>query len=86
MKDIVNILTERFRQEHRNARRYLALVLVLALLTTLFVNWQLHSDGIAATAQYQCGEVEHQHTADCCHPYRRMGSGSAHRGAEPAGL
>lgn len=63
MKEIVNILTERFRQEHRNARRYLALV--LALLTTLFVNWQLHSDGIAATAQYQCGEVEHQHTADC---------------------
>lgn len=38
---------------------------MLALLTTLFVNWQLHSDGIAATAQYQCGEVEHQHTADC---------------------
>ncbi len=65
MKDIVNILTERFRKEHRNARRYLAVLLVLALLTTLFVNWQLHSDGIAATAQYQCGEVEHQHTADC---------------------
>ena len=65
MKDIVNSLTEQFRREHRNARRYVALLLVLAMMTTLFVNWQLHGSGIAATAQYQCGEVEHTHTADC---------------------
>ena len=35
------------------------------MITTLFVNWQLHSDGIAATAQYQCNQEEHTHTADC---------------------
>ena len=43
----------------------MALLLALALLTSLFVNWQLHSVGIAQTADYQCGEIEHQHTAEC---------------------
>ena len=35
------------------------------MITTLFVNWQLHGVGISMTAQYQCGEEEHTHTADC---------------------
>ena len=42
MKDIINGLIERFRRQHVQARRYVAMMLVLALLTTLFVNWQLH--------------------------------------------
>ena len=42
-----------------------AFVLALAMITTLFVNWQLHGVGISMTAQYQCGEEEHTHTADC---------------------
>ena len=46
-------------------RRYTAFVLALAMITTLFVNWQLHGVGISMTAQYQCGEEEHTHTADC---------------------
>ena len=65
MKDIVREYQERFRRQRQNLKRYTALMLALALITTLFVNWQLHSDGIAITAQYQCGEVEHEHTADC---------------------
>lgn len=65
MKDIINGFTERFRKEHLQARRYVALMLVLALLTTLFVNWQLHGVGISMTADYHCGYEEHQHTAAC---------------------
>ena len=65
MKDITTALMQRFRREHKAARRYMALLLALALLTSLFVNWQLHSVGIAQTADYQCGEIEHQHTDDC---------------------
>ena len=65
MKDIINGLTERFRRRHVQARRYVALMLVLALLTTLFVNWQLHGVGISMTADYHCGYEEHQHTAAC---------------------
>ena len=47
MKDIINGLIERFRRQHVQARRYVAMMLVLALLTTLFVNWQLHGVGIS---------------------------------------
>ena len=65
MKDIINGLIERFRRQHVQARRYVALMLVLALLTTLFVNWQLHGVGISMTADYHCGYEEHQHTAAC---------------------
>ena len=65
MKDITTALVQQFRREHKAARRYMALLLALALLTSLFVNWQLHSVGIARTADYQCGEIEHQHTAEC---------------------
>lgn len=65
MKDITTALMQQFRREHKTARRYMALLLALALLTSLFVNWQLHSVGIAQTADYQCGEIEHQHTAEC---------------------
>ena len=31
----------------------------------MFVNWQLHGVGIAKTADYLCGELEHEHTAAC---------------------
>lgn len=65
MKDIINGLIERFRRQHVQARCYVALMLVLALLTTLFVNWQLHGVGISMTADYHCGYEEHQHTAAC---------------------
>lgn len=65
MKDIINGLIERFRRQHVQARRYVAMMLVLALLTTLFVNWQLHGVGFSMTADYHCGYEEHQHTAAC---------------------
>ena len=65
MRDIVKEYQEKFRRSHQRARRYTALLLALALTTSLFVNWQLHSVGIAKTAEYLCGEVEHEHTAAC---------------------
>ena len=65
MKDIVREYQEQFRRHRMQLRRYTALLLALAMVTTLFVNWQLHSDGIAKTADYQCGLEEHTHTADC---------------------
>lgn len=79
MKDIINGLIERFRRQHVQARRYVAMMLVLALLTTLFVNWQLHGVGITMTADYHCGyeehrvltcyQEEHEHTDDCFDEY-----------------
>lgn len=65
MNDILKTYMERFRENRHTLRRYTAFVLALAMITTLFVNWQLHGVGISMTAQYQCGEEEHAHTADC---------------------
>lgn len=55
------------RQRHL-ARRTVAMVLVLAMLTAMSVSWRLHQDGIALTADdthYYCGKEEHKHTDDC---------------------
>lgn len=65
MNDILKTYMERFRENRHTLRRYTAFVLALAMITTLLVNWQLHGVGISMTAQYQCGEEEHIHTADC---------------------
>ena len=65
MNDILKTYKEQFRENRHTLRRYTAFVLALAMITTLFVNWRLHGVGISMTAQYQCGEVEHAHTADC---------------------
>ena len=65
MNDILKTYKEQFRENRHTLRRYTAFVLALAMITTLFVNWQLHGVGISMTAQYQCGEVEHAHTVDC---------------------
>ena len=55
------------RQRHL-ARRSVAIVLVLAMLTAMSVSWRLHQDGIALAAddtRYYCGKEEHKHTDDC---------------------
>ena len=65
MNDILKTYKEQFRENRHTLRRYTAFVLALAMISTLFVNWRLHGVGISMTAQYQCGEVEHAHTADC---------------------
>ena len=65
MNDIVQEFQAAFCRQRQRLRRYTALLVALALVTTLFVNWQLHSDGIAKTADYQCNLEEHEHTADC---------------------
>ena len=65
MKDILRDYTELFQRQRKNLKRYTAMLLVLALTTTLFVNWQLHGVGISMTAEYQCGMEEHEHTAAC---------------------
>ena len=65
MKDIVREYQAQFRRHRMQLRRYTALLLALAMVTTLFVNWQLHSDGIAKTADPICGLEEHHHTVNC---------------------
>ena len=57
MKDITTALMQQFRREHKAARRYMALLLALALLTSLFVNWQLHSVGTVSYTHLRAHET-----------------------------
>lgn len=50
MNDILKTYMERFRENRHTLRRYTAFVAALAMITTLFVNWQLHGVGISMTA------------------------------------
>lgn len=65
MKNTLNEHIGHHKERRRRARRYLAVLLVLALITTLGVNWRLHATGIAMTADYECGREEHTHTEEC---------------------
>lgn len=51
MNDILKTYKEQFRENRHTLRRYTAFVLALAMITTLFVNWQLHGVGISMTAR-----------------------------------
>ena len=65
MKDTLNEYIEKIQRKHHRYRQYIAVVLVLAVVTVFGVNWELHQKGISMTGDYVCGYEEHQHTDDC---------------------
>ena len=62
-----NEIMQKLRAQRMRARRYTAMLLVLAMLTSLSVSWRLHQVGTALTTdnEYSCGMEEHVHTDDC---------------------
>ncbi|MCD7758095.1 MAG: leucine-rich repeat protein, partial [Clostridiales bacterium] len=56
---------KKFTEEHRKARRAVALLLALAMVVATGVSWQLHATGIALTNETYCGLEEHTHNEDC---------------------
>lgn len=50
MKDKLNGTIERILYERQTRRRYAAILLVLAFITVLGVNWSLHQQGLSMTA------------------------------------
>lgn len=62
-----NEIMQKLRARRVRARRYTAMLLVLAMLTSLSVSWRLHQVGTALTTdnEYCCGMEEHVHTDDC---------------------
>ncbi len=62
-----NEIMQKLRAQRLRARRYTAMLLVLAMLTSLSVSWRLHQVGTALTtdSEYYCGMEEHVHTDDC---------------------
>lgn len=62
-----NEIMQKLRAQRVRARRYTAMLLVLAMLTSLSVSWRLHQVGTALTTdnEYCCGMEEHIHTDEC---------------------
>lgn len=62
-----NEIMQKLRAQRVRARRYTAMLLVLAMLTSLSVSWRLHQVGTALTIdnEYCCGMEEHVHTDEC---------------------
>lgn len=67
MRNPFNEIMQKLRAQRVRARRYTAMLLVLAMLTSLSVSWRLHQVGTALTTdnEYSCGMEEHIHTDDC---------------------
>lgn len=67
MRNQFNEIMQKLRAQRLRARRYTAMLLVLAMLTSLSVSWRLHQVGTALTTdnEYCCGMEEHVHTDDC---------------------
>lgn len=68
MKNRFQEVIQNVQRQRHLARRSVAMVLVLAMLTAMSVSWRLHQDGIALAAddtRYYCGKEEHKHTDDC---------------------
>lgn len=67
MRNPFNEIMQKLRAQRVRARRYTAMLLVLAMLTSLSVSWRLHQVGTALTTdnEYCCGMEEHVHTDEC---------------------
>lgn len=67
MRNQFNEIMQKLRAQRLRARRYTAMLLVLAMLTSLSVSWRLHQVGTALTTdnEYSCGMEEHVHTDEC---------------------
>ena len=67
MRNQFNKIMQKLRAQRVRARRYTAMLLVLAMLTSLSVSWRLHQVGTALTTdnEYSCGMEEHVHTDEC---------------------
>lgn len=67
MRNPFNEIMQKLRAQRVRARHYTAMLLVLAMLTSLSVSWRLHQVGTALTTdnEYSCGMEEHVHTDDC---------------------
>ena len=67
MGNLLNELIRKVKAERLAARRYVAMLLVLAMLTSISVSWRLHQVGMALTTdeEYYCGYEEHVHDDSC---------------------
>ncbi len=65
MKSTLYEYIVKVQEKHRRYRRYISVLVILAIATIIGVNRWLRQDGISMTADYQCESKEHRHTIEC---------------------
>ncbi len=65
MKNTLLAYIDRFRHDRRERAMLGSVLLVLAVVVTLVVYWQLRLSGVAMTNATYCGYEEHVHTEEC---------------------
>ncbi|MCC8097947.1 MAG: hypothetical protein LIO44_05220 [Eubacterium sp.] len=65
MKNTADTYIKKFLAQHIERRKFLCVMLMLAVLVSLAVYWRLKYTGIAMTNEVYCGLEEHTHTEDC---------------------
>ncbi|MBR6796649.1 MAG: hypothetical protein IKM53_04790, partial [Clostridia bacterium] len=65
MKHSLNIYLELLKKGREKRRRMVSILLVLSLVVTAVVAWNLRLDSVAATVEAFCGYEEHTHTESC---------------------
>ncbi|MCD7751623.1 MAG: LPXTG cell wall anchor domain-containing protein [Lachnospiraceae bacterium] len=69
MQDLVTRYLRKFKKEHRMRRRLGGVLLVLALMVSIGVYWQLKLTGAALTNETYCGKEEHTHDSEECYEW-----------------
>lgn len=65
MRNTLLAYIDRFRHDRRQRVMLGSVLLVLAVIVTLLVYWQLRLSGVAMTNETYCGYEEHVHTDEC---------------------
>jgi hypothetical protein len=77
MKSILNECVEKVKKSRHRYRRYMTLLLALALVTVIGVNWALRQDGISMTVGTFFGQEEASENTDTSQQSATMGNDAA---------
>lgn len=65
MENKIYCLVKKLKADRVRRQRFTAVMIVLSMIVSSTVFWQLHSTGNALTDEFLCGMSEHKHTAEC---------------------
>lgn len=65
MENKIYCLVKMLKADRVRRQRFTAVMIVLSMIVSSTVFWQLHSTGNALTDEFLCGMSEHKHTVEC---------------------
>lgn len=65
MSDITGKYIRIYKKQHKKRKKITSVFVVLAIIVSLVVSWNLKLTGISMNADVVCGKEEHQHDESC---------------------